>query len=76
VSRKYTTREITSPRTGTSYTVGQAYQMRLDITDGRFATVCDTHHTVLNSRTWQLAIDAVFSPEWCEQCQPALGARS
>lgn len=69
---KHATREIISPRTGTSYIVGTAADTGFDPSGGRYVTLCDAHHTVLNSRTWQLAIDAVYYPDWCGDCQPKL----
>jgi hypothetical protein len=69
---RYAPREFRSPRTLTNYTVGTAAALGFDPAGGRFVTLCETHHTVLNSRTWQLAIDATHYPDWCEDCQPAL----
>jgi hypothetical protein len=40
----------------------------LDPDGGRWATVCDTHSTVVNHRSQALALSHAAWPTWCEEC--------
>ena len=56
--------------TGTTVTVYDAVTAQMDTTDGKWATVCDDHGSVLNSKTYVAAKSAMTKPsDWCEGCK-------
>ena len=40
-----------------------------------WATICDTHGSILVNQTLKLARYHAAFPEWCEDCQPILEAK-
>lgn len=56
--------------TGATVTLYDAAQANLDDEDGKWATVCEDHGSIVNHRTWKTAISWLSHPEeWCEDCQ-------
>lgn len=48
-----------------------AKQAQLDQGGGPWVTVCETHNTLVNHRTLELAQEHLFLVDWCEACQAA-----
>jgi hypothetical protein len=52
--------------------VYRAADQGLDTAGGPYATVCETHKTVVNSTNLPRARAAMKHPDFCEDCQPHL----
>ena len=47
----------------------------VDPDGGRWATLCDTHGSVVNHDTQQLAVAHAAYPEWCAECWASMEER-
>lgn len=54
--------------TGERLTVGTAAELGIDATDGKWATVCEEHSTIVNSATQKLAYE-VTGKDFCDGCR-------
>lgn len=74
VRKPYNTKEgyIASLRSGINkgwVVIYDAKKHGIDDTDGKYAVVCETHNTIVNTTSMPKARKIMKNPDFCEQCQ-------
>jgi hypothetical protein len=67
--------ERRSRRTGARVALFEAAPAGYDDEGGRWVTVCETHGTICNHETLELARFHLPMCEWCEECMELLEAK-